>query len=113
VLELFEPFKLQVYHNRERIFINEKDILSVEGRGSYCKIYMLDGSGHLITKNLGQMSSEIKSKFLIRVHRSYVINKNMVTSYKAVGNELHVDMGFGVQAMVSRKYRKIFKELVA
>jgi two-component system LytT family response regulator len=107
------PVKLQIYHNRERTFVESGDVVCIEAQGSYARLFLSDGTERLVSKNITQLIKDLPNNNLQRVHRSYVINPKHIVGYKTFGNEWIVDLTTSVQARVSRKYRAQFKELLS
>ncbi|MEQ8706257.1 MAG: response regulator [Phaeodactylibacter sp.] len=70
----------------DRIFIKSKDlmvkillrdILWVEADDYYCKIVTVDAK-HLATLTLKKFSEQVQADFLMRVHRSFMVNLNQI-----------------------------------
>jgi two-component system, LytTR family, response regulator len=106
------PSRLCIYHNRERSFVETDDVICIEAEGSYARLFLIDGSERLVSKNITQLIKDFPNHQLHRVHRSFVINPKHIIGYKTVGNECIVDLTSSVQARVSRKYRNEFKQLL-
>ncbi len=100
---------ISVFTNREREILSESDIVCIEANGSYSRIYLLDGSERLVSKNVTQLMIELNGQKIKRVHRSFAINPSLVRSYRVSGGEFDVDLPNGVLAKVSRKFKKEFK----
>lgn len=84
------------YVLKDRLFIKTEDqfrkvmfteITYVEAVGSYCRLH-LAGSNHTLAINLKTFLSRAKFSFFLRVHRSFVVNLNMVDSFS--GNTIHI-----------------------
>lgn len=103
---------ISVFTNREREILTESDIVCIEANGSYSRIYLVDGSERLVSKNVTQLMIELNSQKIKRIHRSFAINPGLVKSYRVSGGEFDVELSNGVLAKVSRKYKKEFKEYV-
>ncbi|QMW04037.1 LytR/AlgR family response regulator transcription factor [Spirosoma foliorum] len=52
----------------------------VEASGIYTKVYA-DNQVYLINERLASLSDQLPSRMFIRVHKSYLINVNKITSY--------------------------------
>lgn len=103
---------ISVFTNREREILLESDIVCIEANGSYSRIYLVDGTDRLVSKNVTQLMIELNSQKIKRVHRSFAINPGLVKSYRVSGGEFDVELPNGVLAKVSRKYKKEFKGYV-
>lgn len=103
---------ISVFTNREREILTESDIVCIEANGSYSRIYLMDGSDRLVSKNVTQLMIELNSHKIKRVHRSFALNPACVKSYRVSGGEFDVELSNGVLVKVSRKYKKEFKEYV-
>lgn len=103
---------ISVFTNREREILSESDIVCIEANGSYSRIYLLDGSERLVSKNVTQLMIELNGLKIKRVHRSFAINPALVKSYRVSGGEFEVELSNGVLAKVSRKFKKEFKAYV-
>jgi two-component system LytT family response regulator len=44
------PVKLQIYHNRERTFVESGDVVCIEAQGSYARLFLSDGTERLVSK---------------------------------------------------------------
>ena len=60
----------------QRILVS--DILFIKAEGSYAHLYLTGEANYTISKNLKQLILEINSPYLVRVHRSYVVNKKAI-----------------------------------
>lgn len=68
--------------------VNLKDILYIESSGEYVNYYLTQGNKIMANQSLTKLSNQLPNYFL-RVHRSYIVNKNKVTSLK--GRDLLLD----------------------
>ncbi|MFN8886927.1 MAG: LytR/AlgR family response regulator transcription factor, partial [Cyclobacteriaceae bacterium] len=66
----------------------------------------------LTAKNLNEMMKEFQSNHLVRIHRSYVINRDYMKSYQPLGNEGLITLSNGTQLRVSRTYKKLLKSVL-
>jgi len=74
---------------KEAVFLKNRDkyerveisnIMYVEADGSYSKVVTLDGV-YSITVNLQTVYKKINHPFFLRVHRSYIVNIQCITSF--------------------------------
>lgn len=85
-------------HFRKILFSN---ILYIEASGSYCTFYLQTGTKATVAYTLTDTMQYLSKDLFIRVHRSYIINKNHVTSY--IGNVFYI----GEQMIpIGRQYKK-------
>lgn len=85
-------------HFRKILFSN---ILYIEASGSYCTFYLQAGTKATVAYTLTDTMQYLSKDLFIRVHRSYIINKNHVTSY--IGNVFYI----GEQMIpIGRQYKK-------
>lgn len=66
----------------EHIVIPIKDILFLEARGAYTHIYLIDGTKRNLSKPLKHILLSIDHDSIVRVHRSYAVNKYKVRRIK-------------------------------
>ena len=64
------------YHRKVKI----ADILYIEADGSYCKVHTANDN-YTLSFNLNHFQNAVKTKNLVRVHRSYIINQNHVDGF--------------------------------
>lgn len=81
--------------------ISFNKILYVEASGSYCNFYLQAGVKITVAYTLTETMQHLSELLFIRVHRSFVINKNHITSY--IGNTFYI----GEQMIpIGRQYKK-------
>jgi DNA-binding LytR/AlgR family response regulator len=56
------------------------DVTHIEADGSYCKVFSKDDK-YTLSFNLNHFQKEVKANDLIRVHRSYVVNRKHVDGF--------------------------------
>ncbi|MCF8371872.1 MAG: LytTR family DNA-binding domain-containing protein [Bacteroidales bacterium] len=62
------------------ILINPLEIVYCQAEGNYTKIVLTNEKSHIIPQQIGSIESILKSEFLYRVGRSYIINLNCLIS---------------------------------
>lgn len=75
--------KLAVYSKHSVESINATEIICLESKSNYTKVYLLDGRAILSPRTLGDFDKQLchaNSKFM-RVHHSFVINLEKVLRY--------------------------------
>ncbi len=91
------------------IRIKIKDILWVEALGSNVKIITNAGTSTLAA-NLSSFSQQVTHDFLVRVHRSFIINIHQVLSFS--GGRLFLQYKGGEQEIpIGKTYREDVKQL--
>lgn len=72
------PF-IYIRKDRKQVKVQFETILYIESLKDYIKIH-LDGESHLTKSSISSFIEKLDERF-IRVHRSYIINKNKITAY--------------------------------
>lgn len=93
---LSEQLKLWVAREQmNSIFVKDRDYFKridfdtirwIEASGSYCRLYLRDGSKMLLSFNLRELAVHLPVRLFIRVHRSYIVNIAYIDSF--IGNRL-------------------------
>lgn len=78
---------IQLQSGTKTYQVNEQVILYVESLKDYIQIHFEDGKKLMIKYKIGQLENELSSSF-IRVHKSYIVNKNKVTVFTTTQIEL-------------------------
>ena len=65
----------------------ESEILFVESIRDYVKLHKVDGSSLLLKYKISQLDQDLSDSF-IRVHKSFLVNKNKISSYTAAEIEI-------------------------
>ena len=89
-------------NNNTMVKINLEDILYIEAERAYCKITTSEKT-FLITSSLGNLEEKLSSPFLMRVHRSYLVNLQQIDRIEE--NTISIDSKI---ITVSRSYWKDF-----
>ena len=84
------------------------DIIYVESVGEYVRLHLTDGSKLVTLFRLKNMESALPSSNFMRVHRSYIVNLNRVSSYSR--GKIYMDNGDDVPLSVN--YREIFRSYI-
>jgi DNA-binding LytR/AlgR family response regulator len=75
--------------------LKASEIALIESKDDYVKIYLVDGK-HLLSKITTKGILDILPKEFIRVHRSFIINKNHlnnISTYSVLVNNIEVPIG--------------------
>ncbi|GMQ30746.1 LytTR family DNA-binding domain-containing protein [Algoriphagus confluentis] len=67
--------------------LNQDDILYLESSKDFVQINLTNGKKLLIKYKLGQLENELATNFL-RIHKSFIVNKNRVTVFYSTHLEL-------------------------
>lgn len=77
--------------DKEYVKVVYEEILFLKASGAYCEVHSRNGEKILLTKPLNQVLKKIPYPDLVRVHKSYCVNKNYVDKLMGklivVGNE--------------------------
>ncbi|MCL6293690.1 LytR/AlgR family response regulator transcription factor [Jejuia spongiicola] len=68
-----------VSKNRKKVKIIFDEILYIESLKDYIKIHLVNES-HTVKFSISAFEKELDARF-IRIHRSYIVNKNKITAY--------------------------------
>lgn len=63
------------------LFIKHQNIVRIEADGNYCTIHLIDGTKHLISKNLKIIENMLDKNVFFRCHNSHLINLKEVTKF--------------------------------
>ena len=104
-LEEFKALKKLVIKNhivlkdKTKIYIN--DLLYVKAEDHYIRLFIADNKNHFVRGRLSDLETELPPNF-IRIHRSYIINRNYVKSFS--GDQIQLINGERIP--IGRTYRK-------
>lgn len=87
VSTLYSDIYFKQHNSIERLKCSR--IRYIEAAGSYCNIRMTDNKVLTVSQPLGEIICKLPAQFFIRVHRSYIINKDYVNKFS--GNNIYVD----------------------
>ncbi len=88
------------------VALEAKDILYVEAFDNYAKVFTANQS-YIISHTLKQVEENLSAKTFLRVHRSYLVNFEMVTSI----NETNICIGL-IKIPLSQAYRMELMERI-
>ena len=78
---------VRIKANRRTYLVEPQNIMYLEGLGNYINYYLEDGQKLTAYCSLKQAHSELPSEF-IRAHKSYVVNKNFISSFS--GDDIQI-----------------------
>lgn len=96
------PARLQFFTQNEIIFLDETDISHIDGMGSYCQIFTINGEKITVSKNIGQIAQKLSPELFFRSHNSHIINLDFVSKFVHRDGYL-VEMKNGSFIEVSRR----------
>lgn len=105
--------KIAVPTGNTLIFLDTAKILYIKGEGSYSEVCCLDGTKHLISRNLKNFEDIIcLDPRFVRIHKSYIVNMEMVQAYnKSDGGSLEL-LGTTVQLPISNQKIEMILEKI-
>ncbi|MEP3390753.1 MAG: LytTR family DNA-binding domain-containing protein [Reichenbachiella sp.] len=96
---------LLVRVDRQNRKVSHSQILYVESLSDYVKIHTNEKDSPIITKaKISQIEKELPKEF-IRIHRSFLVNRNEITTFSAE----HVQIA-DEKLPISRTYKQVIKE---
>ena len=102
-------------NNKVILAINYNRLLYIKSSGNYLDIYYLKGetaSKELVRVSLKELESKITDSSIVRIHRSYMVNKHKISSFKKTrkGYQLLVQHAPEKILPVSLGYKDKFEE---
>lgn len=87
-----------------------KNIIWIEGLKDYIKIYLKDSTKPIVTRlSMKALEDELPGSLFIRIHKSYIISKNFITSVK----KSSVLLDNKTELPVGDNYKERIEELVS
>jgi len=81
MLDSRKEFKFVAVPTVKKIdFIRISDIIYLKSEGRYTFLYLVDGKKITASKNLGEYESILNPTIFFRIHRSYLVNLNFISS---------------------------------
>lgn len=109
--EVHTEVRQRVYHffnvDKKQVKVFVDDILYIESLKDYVRIHTR--KRQLVTKfQIGEIEKILPQENFIRIHKSYIVNSNMITSFNA--QEIEIDdislpLGRSYKEMVERKLK--------
>ena len=72
---------ISVHADRKTSLVKMSNIVYLESAGEYVRMHLADGTKLVTIFRLKNMESSLPASMFMRVHRSYIINLNYVSSY--------------------------------
>lgn len=85
--------KLIINSNKLILLVDFDKIIYFRSDNSYTNVQLVDTTRHLLCKSLAQIESEINSSQFIRIHQSYLINKEKITLIDKENKLIHMVNG--------------------
>lgn len=82
-----------------------KNILYIKGEGSYCRLVISDNEEVFIRKEIGDLEEEINCDYLVRTHKSYIVNLFQSCKINFSSSEIQFENGLTVPISRRRKAR--------
>lgn len=96
--------KIAVSIKGYQTIVNVNEIVAIEANESYSNIHLLDGTIHLVSKNLKHFENLLADNInFFRSHKSWIVNLDMLEKYNRSKGE--IDLKSEIVAKLS-KYRK-------
>jgi hypothetical protein len=108
-LALTEKYiNLQSYNGKEQLTITLADLLFIEAQDNYISVHHLEKGSvkkQLLRATMNNIEANLKGEFIIRCHRSFIVNINSVEKVKREGHQMKLFLPFISEPIpVSRSY---------
>lgn len=115
ILSKTEQLVLISENEKDTLELGANDLLYIESADNYCEVVFLKNNTvtkHLIRASLKLLESQITVSYIIRCHRSYIVNLKQVDHIKgnAQGYKIDFKQGMDYMVPVSRNYGKVLFE---
>lgn len=84
-------FKLAVPTVSGAVFFSPSEIIRLEGEGNYTQFYLTGERKYLSAKTMKEYEEILLQHNFLRIHKSHLVNKNFIDSYKNEGSVLLKD----------------------
>ncbi len=78
---IIEEQYISVRADYRTVPIKISDIVYIESEGEYIRLHLVDGRKITTFYRLKNMESELPSTLFVRIHRSYIVNREAIKSY--------------------------------
>ena len=106
-----ESDKVKISFDGKINFMKPDEIVYLMSDGNYSKLYLQDGKEILLTFKLKEMQQELPEKYFFRVHKSYIINVQKISSFYKNENFIVLNEKINIPLARSRKAEFISKYL--
>ncbi|MEP0985434.1 LytTR family DNA-binding domain-containing protein [Ekhidna sp.] len=108
-----EKCQIKIVEKGWDIFIDHQDIMLVESNGNYCKLH-ISNKFYLYKKTMKELESELNSSEFLRIHRSYIVNINLIKEVKYLGkNEYAFELSTGIKITSGRSFSDKIKSCLS
>jgi two-component system LytT family response regulator len=84
-----------------------KEIVYLEADINYTKIHLENGKILTVSYTLKKVTKDhLDTTVFVRIHRSFIINKNHLFDIDRSNNAIQLELNNGVKVPVSRRYQK-------
>ena len=104
---LNQDTKISISTSHTIELVNVSDILYLEGKENYCRIYLRNELSFLANQSLGKMYEALRPYNFFQCHKSYAINMEQVIRYWRIGK---AELKCGAKVPVARRRRDGFIE---
>ena len=102
-----DPIFLRNGSKYERLL--PKDILLLKAEDNYVRVYLHSGETQLLYTSLKSLESILLGMPFLRVHRSFIINVDALTTWEVEKGELHIGEH---EVPLSRARRKALEDML-
>ncbi len=106
------PAKILAPKGNKLVALDVNDILRIAAEGDYSLIVTQDGQQYLSQFGIGQLEKKLSPKQFFRIHRSSIINIDLIKEIFKEGHGYDIRMKNGDVVHVSRSYAAKVKELI-
>jgi two-component system LytT family response regulator len=107
------PDHLSIKDGGEVTVLKTRMISWIDAAGDYMCVHSVDGKTHIMRKTMKELESELNPDKFVRIHRSVIVNKNLVEKLVTHANgEYHLILENGQELKVSRSYKERAKEII-
>jgi two-component system LytT family response regulator len=98
--------KIHFSTHEGNIYVLPEEIIYLKSESNYTCVYLSNGKSILLSKTLKEIEQKLPSNIFARVHNSYIINCNFISSHHK-GNRGFVVLKTGTQIPISRSRKDI------
>ncbi|TND06477.1 MAG: two-component system, LytT family, response regulator [Bacteroidetes bacterium] len=106
-----EDLRVSISNSDGTSFVSETDIVCIEGDGRYSRFYLTDGKEHVVSKNLGELETELSHAKFFRVHKSWLVNCGHVMRISS-GDGGFAVLSNGKEIEISRRKKAEFMQMM-
>ena len=103
--------KIHISTDKGVYFLEPEEIIYCTSDGSYCELFLTDGSKLVSSKSIGEFEKLLSEKGFFRIHHSSLINVHHLKKFSKVDGGF-VEMVNGAELAVSRRKKDEFMEFI-